>query len=219
METLAAWPEARILDAMRAWRHGCGPLLPWFRATPFAAANHYRDRGLPVAPPAAPPVAVERLLYALPEPARAALWIFDVPAPHALWLVLGLRRRWGLAAAFPWNGWYDPEGVLDGRAEIPLLLALSPRLRRAGRASGSCLVFDSERQRATDATAMRLDNRYALGDEDAPSVAELRAAGWRRVRVYAAGGLAPDLAGYLDDLRTELPVSVATHAVEQDARG
>ena len=219
METLAAWPEARILDAMRAWRHGCGPLLPWFRATPFAAAHHYRDRLLPVTRPAPPPPAVERLLARLPRPERATLWIFDVPAPQALWLALGLRRRWGLAASLPWNGWYDPEGVLDGRAEIPLLLALSPRLRRAGRASGSCLVFDSERQRPTDATVTRLDNRYALGDEDAPSVAELRVAGWRRVRVYAGGGLAPDLAEYLDDLRTELPVGVVTCALEQDARG
>src|SRR5437899_7925654 len=34
---LAAWPEARVARAMRAWRRGAGPLEPWFRATPFAA--------------------------------------------------------------------------------------------------------------------------------------------------------------------------------------
>ena len=58
--TLAAWPEARVTQAMRAWRRGAGPLEPWFRATPFAAACHYRDRALPVKDHGAPSSGPER---------------------------------------------------------------------------------------------------------------------------------------------------------------
>ena len=81
--TLAAWPEARVTQAMRAWRRGAGPLEPWFRATPFAAACHYRDRALPVKDHGAPPRAVENLLRLLPAPDPRTLWIFDLPGPLA----------------------------------------------------------------------------------------------------------------------------------------
>ncbi|HWN90686.1 MAG TPA: hypothetical protein VNQ15_04730, partial [Verrucomicrobiae bacterium] len=129
--TLAAWPEARVARAMRAWRRGAGPLEPWFRATPFAAACHYRDRTLPIKHRGSPPRAVETLLGLLPVPERHTLWIFDLPGPLALRLAYALRQQRALTAALAWNGWYDPRGVLDGREEISLLLALGAKLEHA----------------------------------------------------------------------------------------
>ncbi len=119
-----------MLTAMRTWRHGCGPLEPWFRATPFAAAHHYRDRGLPMPRAGGVPAAAARFVATLPAPARRTLWILDLPGPLGLWVSYALRRRWGLSPALAWNGWYDPRGVLDGREEIPLLCALARRLPR-----------------------------------------------------------------------------------------
>src|SRR5260370_42636570 len=95
--TLQAWPERRILQAMRGWRRGCGPLLPWFRATPFAAAHHYRDRMLPIDCPAKAPRAVKRLVATLPAPAPGTLWIFDLPGAVALRLGYQLRCRFSRA--------------------------------------------------------------------------------------------------------------------------
>lgn len=203
MPTLGAWPEARILDAMRAWRRGCGPLEPWFRATPFAAANHYRDGALAIACPAEPPAA-RRLAASLPRPARGTLWIFDLPGPLGLWLTWELRRRRGLSAALAWNGWYDPRGVLDGREEIPLLCALARRLPRPSGRGGGALLFDSRRQRAippgTSSPARYLDNRYVLNEEDAPSIEQLGAMAIERVLVWSWGEEAEDLRAYLDYL-------------------
>ena len=207
--------ERAVLAAMRAWRRGTGPLTPWFRATPFAAAHHYRgDR--PAGPPGPMPAAIARAAAAWPRPDPATLWIFDLPAPVALWLAFALRRRFGLAAALCFNGWYDPRGVLDGRREIPLLLGLAPRLGRARPGAGACLVFDAGRRRevAAEAAAERLDNRYELGEEDAPSATQVQAAGIRRVRAHTWGDLAGDLAPYLEHLGRELPVEV-----ESDLRG
>ena len=119
---LPAISEARVLGAMVAWRRGVGALEPWFRATPFAAALHYRERGPRAAVGASAPAPVERLLRSLPSPDSRALWVFDLPGPLALWFAYGLRRRFGMAGALAWNGWYDPRGVLDGGEEIPLLL-------------------------------------------------------------------------------------------------
>ena len=119
---LPANSEASVLGTMVAWRRGVGALEPWFRATPFAAALHYRERVPRAAVAASAPSPVERLLRSLPSPDPRALWIFDLPGPLALWLAYGLRRRFGMAGALAWNGWYDPRGVLDGSEEIPLLL-------------------------------------------------------------------------------------------------
>jgi hypothetical protein len=207
METLAAWSEDRILRVMRAWRRGCGPLLPWFRATPFAAVNHYRDRSLPVSHPAAASEPARRLLAALPPPARSVLWILDLPGPLALEVAHALRRRRAVASALCFNAWYDPRGVLDGRAEIPLLLTLGERLAAAPAARGACLVFDARRHEP--ASAALLDNRYRLGDEDAPTIEHLRAAGYRGVTAITEGEPAPDLAAYLDYLGRELEVGLA----------
>ena len=193
-----------MLATMRAWRHGCGPLEPWFRATPFAAAYHYRDRALPVPRPAGVPVAAARLVATLPAPARRTLWIFDLPGPLGLWVSYALRRRWGLSPVLAWNGWYDPRGVLDGREEIPLLCALARRLPRPSGRGGGALLFDSRRQRAippgTSSPARYLDNRYVLNEEDAPGIEQLGAMAIERVLVWSWGEEAEDLRAYLDYL-------------------
>lgn len=207
---LPAISEARVLGAMTAWRRGVGALEPWFRATPFAAALHYRGRGPHAARAASPPAPVRRLLRSLPSPDPRALWIFDVPGPLALWLAYGLRQRFSMAAALAWNGWYDPRGVLDGVEEIPLLLALGRKLSRLPARRGGCLVFDSARHAAMSASA--LDNRYALGEEDAPSLEHLNDMGVRRVLVWAWDAPAEDLSAYLAYLRTRLPVTLTAGA-------
>src|SRR5262249_46241284 len=106
--------ETRALSAMRAWRRGVGALEPRVRATHFASAHHYRGRIS--CPPRRErgPAQLERLLRELPAPARDTLWIFDLPGPLALLFAYELRRRFGVASALAWNGWYDPEGALDG---------------------------------------------------------------------------------------------------------
>ena len=203
--TLAAWPEARVTQAMRAWRRGAGPLEPWFRATPFAAACHYRDRALPVKDHGAPPRAVEELLRLLPAPDPRTLWIFDLPGPLAIWLAYALRRRRALTAALAWNGWYDPRGILDGREEIPLLLALGAKLGHAP-ARGVYLLLDSSRH--AEPRSARLDNRYALGEEDVPTLEHLADMGVTRARAWAWTEPEEDLAAYLAYLGRRLRVRV-----------
>ena len=146
MAGAAAISEARALRAMRAGRRGIGALEPWFRATPFAAAHHYRGPTRRARLEAPPPV--EQLLRSLPAPEPHELWIFDLPGPLALWLASGLRRRFGMTSVLAWNGWYDPRGVLDGSEEIPLLLALGKRVERLPARRRVCLVFDSTRHAA-----------------------------------------------------------------------
>lgn len=198
--------EARALGAMRAWRRGVGALEPWSRATPFAAAHHYRSGRLRAAAGPGAPASVVRLLRGLPAPAPHTLWIFDLPGPLALWLAYGLRKRFRLGSALAWNGWYDPRGALDGREEIPLLLELGRRLARLPARGGSCLLLDSARH--ADRQAGALDNRYALGEEDVPSLEHLREMGVRRVRAWVWGTPGEDLSAYLAYLRTRLPVTV-----------
>lgn len=198
--------EARALAAMRAWRSGVGALEPWFRATPFAAAHHYRGRRFRALSGTGTPAPVERLLRSLPSPSDHTLWIFDLPGPLGLWLAYGLRKRLGLASALAWNGWYDPRGALDGRAEIPLLLALAGRLARVPARRGACLLFDSARHAEKREGA--LDNRYALGEEDAPSLEHLREMGVRRVRAWVWHSPGEDLTAYLAYLGKQLPVTL-----------
>ena len=207
---LAEISEQRALGAMRAWRRGVGALEPWFRATPFAAAHHYRGRGLRPLSGTRAPAAVERLLRSLPSPSPHTLWIFDLPGPLALWLAYGLRKWLGLASALAWHGWYDPRGALDGREEIPLLLELARRLARLPARRGACLLFDSARHGEKRDGA--LDNRYTLGEEDAPSLEHLREIGVRRVRAWVWQMPGDDLSAYLAYLRKQLPVALSIEA-------
>jgi hypothetical protein len=203
--TLASWPEARLIQVMRAWRRGAGPLEPWFRATPFAAACHYRDRTLAIERAGAPPRVVDRVLDLLPSPGRGTLWVFDLPGPLAVWLAYALRRRRALTAALAWNGWYDPRGVLDGRQEIPLLLTLGATLERAP-SRGAYLLLDTSRHRKPRAD--RLDNGYALSEEDLPNAEQLAGMGVKRVRVWAWRRPGEDLTAYLAALAGRLQVTV-----------
>ena len=198
--------EARALGAMRAWRSGVGALEPWSRATPFAAAHHYRGRRFTAHSNPGTPAPVERLLRSLPSPSAHTLWIFDLPGPLSLWLAYGLRKRFGLASALAWNGWYDPHGALDGREEIPLLLELGRKLARLPERRGACLLFDSRRHAEKQTGA--LDNRYTLGEEDAPSLEHLRDMGVRRVRAWVWQTPGDDLSAYLVYLRQRLPVTL-----------
>ena len=204
----SAVSETRALAAMRAWRRGVGALEPWFRATPFAAAHHYRGRIPDATRRERGHARLERLLRELPSPARDTLWIFDLPGPLALRLAYELRRRFGVASALAWNGWYDPEGALDGRHEIPLLLDLGKRIARVPARRGACLLLDSARHDEKRAGA--LDNRYFLGEEDVPSLEHLHEMGVRRVRAWIWRRPAEDLAAYLAYLRTRLRVTVTT---------
>jgi hypothetical protein len=211
---LAEISERRALGAMRAWRRGVGALEPWFRATPFAAAHHYRGRGLRPLSGTRAPAAVERLLRSLPSPSPHTLWIFDLPGPLALWLAYGLRKRLGLASALAWHGWYDPRGALDGREEIPLLLTLARGLARLPARRGACLLFDSARHGEKREGA--LDNRYTLGEEDAPSLEHLREIGVRWVRAWVWQMPGDDISAYLAYLRKQLPVALS---IEAGSRG
>ena len=215
-ETLAAWPEARVLRAMRGWRRGAGPLEPWFRATPFASAHHYRDRSLAIAAGDGAPMTVRRLRRLFPAPRAAALWILDLPGPIALWTAYALRRHLGMAVALDWHGWYDPRGVLDGRREIPLLLALGVRLARVPVRRRPCLVLDSLRQ--TTRRPGAFDNRYLLGEEDAPGREHLRAIGIRRVLAWVWRTPGEDLTAYLAYLARDLE-TVVREDVEREVAG
>ena len=199
---------------MRAWRSGVGALEPWFRATPFASAHHYRGRGLRAPSRTRAPASVERLLRSLPSPSRQTIWIFDLPGPLALWLAYGLRKRHSLAAALAWNGWYDPRGALDGREELPLLLTLARRLARLPAERGACLLFDSARH--AEQREGTLDNRYALGEEDVPSLEHLREMGVRRIRAWVWQRPGDDLSAYLTYLRQQLPVTLTVEAGGHD---
>ena len=210
--TLAEWSESRIVRAMRAWRRGCVAILPWFRATPFAAANHYRDQALGVAAPRSAPRAAAALASTLPTWDRTTFWVIDTDAPTALWLAHLLRRERGLAVALALNGWYDAEGALDGRAEIPLLLALGERA--ATRTHGEAGLICERARLDASCDGSRLDNRYRLGDEDLPSLDELRQLGRRRVCLFTEDEAAPDLAAWADALRSGMPVDI----VPLDAR-
>ena len=204
----SAVSETQALAAMRAWRRGVGALEPWFRATPFASAHHYRGRIAGAIRRERGHARLERLLRKLPSPARDTLWIFDLPGPLALRLAYELRRRFGVASALAWNGWYDPEGALDGRHEIPLLLDLGKRIARVPARRGACLLLDSARHGEKRAGA--LDNRYLLGEEDVPSLEHLHEMGVRRVRAWIWRRPAEDLTAYLAYLRTRLRVIVTT---------
>ena len=65
--------EERALSAMRAWRRGVGALEPWFRATPFASAHHYRGRIPNASRRKKEHARLERLLRELPFPVRDTL--------------------------------------------------------------------------------------------------------------------------------------------------
>ena len=212
MAAAPAVSEARARGAMVAWRRGVGALEPWCRATPFAAAHHYRGPRRRVV--LAVPAPVERLVRSLPAPDARTLWIFDLPGPLALRLAYGLRRRFAMASALAWNGWYDPRGVLDGAEEIPLLLELGKRLERLPARRGGCLVFDSARHSGHKTGA--LDNRYTLGEEDAPSLEHLLLMGIRRVRVWVWDAPGDDLSAYLAYLRTRVPVTVTDEVGRRD---
>jgi hypothetical protein len=198
--------EERALSAMRAWRRGVGALEPWFRATPFASAHHYRGRIPNASRRKKEHARLERLLRELPFPVRDTLWIFDLPGPVALWFAYELRRRFGIASALAWYGWYDPEGTLDGREEIPLLLGLGRRIARVPARRGACLLLDSARHGEKRVGA--LDNRYLLGEDDLPSLEHLHELGVRRVQAWVWHRPAGDLAAYLAYLRTRLRVTV-----------
>ncbi len=204
--TLAEWSESRIVRAMRAWRRGCVGTLPWFRATPFAAANHYRDQALRVAAPRAVPPGAVTLASALPIWDRTTFWVIDVHATTALWLAYVLRRTRALAVALAFNGWYDPDGALDGRDEIALLLALGERA--ATRTHGEAGLVCERGRLDAPSDGDHLDNRYQLGDEDLPAPDQLRLLGRRRVCIFTGHGIAPDLAAWADVLRPHLPVDV-----------
>ncbi|HXJ82681.1 MAG TPA: hypothetical protein VMS64_28835 [Candidatus Methylomirabilis sp.] len=217
MPTLRTWSEGHILQVMRAWRRGCGPLTPWFRATPFAAALQYRDRSLAVRCPEEPGAA-RRLATVLPRPTRSRLWIFDLPGPLGLWLAWELRRRWGHSAALAWNGWYDPRGLLDGHSEISILLALGRRLACTSITAGACLLFDSNRH-AGNAGPHVLDNRYRLNEEDAPSAEQLAGMGIVQVSAFSWHLAADDLKAYLDHVRSRLPVALTDDLALKMAHG
>ena len=100
-----------------------------------------------------------------------------------------------------------PEPIVPGGSEeIPLLLAVGRKLARLPARRGGCLVFDSGRHASMKAGA--LDNRYALGEEDAPSVEHLGEMGIRRVRAWTWDAPGDDLSAYLGYLRARLPVAV-----------
>jgi hypothetical protein len=114
-----------------------------------------------------------------------------------------------LTLALGFNGWYDPEGCLDGRAEIPLLLQLGERLRHRRPRMEIGLLLDRRRAGAApDAT--RLDNRYGLGEEDFPSLEYLRRSRCAAVSVFTEGDVAPDLGAWLDEIRAGLRVEVVS---------
>src|SRR5258706_161389 len=102
-----------------------------------------------------------------------------------------------------------PEATVISGA-LALLLDLALRLNGMPAARGACLIFDSGRHAEKPAGA--LDNRYALGEEDAPSLEHLRQMGIRRVRAWTWDAPGEDLSAYLAYLGARLPVTLKAGA-------
>src|SRR5262249_40173683 len=89
--------------------------------------------------------------------------------------------------------------------EIPLLLVLGSKLEHSP-ARGAYLLLDSSRHLRSRST--RLDNRYALGEEDVPAFEHLTRMGVTRARAWAWSEPAEDLTAYLEYLRASLAVTM-----------
>ena len=94
------------------------------------------------------------------------------------------------------------------------------RSRSSSRSPAGSRVFPRGAAPACSSTAARhaekregtLDNRYALGEEDAPSLEHLREMGVRRVRAWVWQSPGDDLSAYLAYLRPRLPVTLTIEA-------
>ncbi|WP_252225559.1 normocyte-binding protein [Clostridium sp. ZBS2] len=199
--------EVDLRNIYRIWRSNLGEFRCFFRSTPFVSLQTYEDFVLDDYKSETKKEVVRKILDEYNE---ECFIIIDLPLDEILDLSLELNNNYFIKPILNINLLFHPFGIVGSRNNISKLINTGIKLNEVKSKKYIMLIPYDRYNEELDVKKIydKLNNQYAVGEEDLPNSNILKRLGYNRIVVFTKDNIKEDLMNYIDYFKNEINVKI-----------
>lgn len=199
--------EADLRKIYRAWKKGLGPYRCFFRSSPFVSLQTYDDFEIINCNDEADGKILSSILN---ENVKEYFVIADFKFDEILDIALKLNNENHIKPILNINLLFHPFGIVGTKNNISRLVSYADKINDINTDKYIMLLPYDRYDEEIDVSKVydKLNNQYAVGFDDLPTVEFLKALGYKGVTILTKDKVKEDLMEYINYISNEIKVNL-----------
>lgn len=199
--------EADLRKIYRAWKKGLGPYRCFFRSSPFVSLQTYDDFEIINCNYEADGKILSSILN---ENIKEFFVIADFKFDEILDIALKLNNENNIKPILNINLLFHPFGIVGTKKNISRLVSYADKINKINTDEYIMLLPYDRYDEKIDASKEydKLNNQYAVGFDDLPTVEFLKALGYKGLTIFTKDKVKEDLMKYINYISNEIKVNL-----------
>ena len=199
--------EVDLRNIYRAWKKGLGPYRCFFRSSPFVSLQTYDDFEIINCNDEADGKILSSILN---ENVKEYFVIADFKLDEILDIALKLNNENHIKPILNINLLFHPFGIVGTKNNISRLVSYADKINDINTDKYIMLLPYDRYDEEIDVSKVydKLNNQYAVGFDDLPTVEFLKALGYKGVTILTKDKVKEDLMEYINYISNEIKVNL-----------
>ncbi len=199
--------EVNLREIYKKWKNDLGEFRCFFRSTSFVSLQTYENFILDDYKNESKKEIITKIIN---EYNDKDFIIVDLPLDEILDLSLELNNNYFIKPILNINLLFHPFGIVGSRKNISKLVNTGIKLSEVKSKKYIMLIPYDRYNEELDVKKIydKLNNQYAVADDDLPSADILKRLGYNRIVVFTKDNVKEDLMNYIDYFKNEINVKI-----------
>lgn len=199
--------EVNLREIYKKWKNDLGEFRCFFRSTSFVSLQTYENFILDDYKNESKKEIITKIIN---EYNDKDFIIVDLPLDEILDLSLELNNNYFIKPILNINLLFHPFGIVGSRKNISKLVNTGIKLNEVKSKKYIILIPYDRYNEELDVKKIydKLNNQYAVADDDLPSADILKRLGYNRIVVFTKDNVKEDLMNYIDYFKNEINVKI-----------
>ncbi|MBN1054650.1 normocyte-binding protein [Clostridium botulinum] len=199
--------EVNLREIYKKWKNDLGEFRCFFRSTSFVSLQTYENFILDDYKNESKKEIITKIIN---EYNDEDFIIVDLPLDEILDLSLELNNNYFIKPILNINLLFHPFGIVGSRKNISKLVNTGIKLNEVKSKKYIMLIPYDRYNEELDVKKIydKLNNQYAVADDDLPSADILKRLGYNRIVVFTKDNVKEDLMNYIDYFKNEINVKI-----------
>ncbi|MBN1051423.1 normocyte-binding protein [Clostridium botulinum] len=199
--------EVNLREIYKKWKNDLGEFRCFFRSTSFVSLQTYENFILDDYKNESKKEIITKIIN---EYNDEDFIIVDLPLDEILDLSLELNNNYFIKPILNINLLFHPFGIVGSRKNISKLVNTGIKLNEVKSKKYIMLIPYDRYNEELDVKKIydKLNNQYAVADDDLPSADILKRLGYKRIVVFTKDNVKEDLMNYIDYFKNEINVKI-----------
>ncbi|MBN1037993.1 MULTISPECIES: normocyte-binding protein [unclassified Clostridium] len=199
--------EVNLREIYKKWKNDLGEFRCFFRSTSFVSLQTYENFILDDYKNESKKEIITKIIDEYNE---EDFIIVDLPLDEILDLSLELNNNYFIKPILNINLLFHPFGIVGSRKNISKLVNTGIKLSEVKSKKYIMLIPYDRYNEELDVKKIydKLNNQYAVADDDLPSADILKRLGYNRIVVFTKDNVKEDLMNYIDYFKNEINVKI-----------